>query len=279
MMRQGRREGIIDPYQEWVSTTYHSLIRDLIKSNNYGLNVSQITARLAELLTPEYRQRLEAPVLKHGWKMPKGKPTLKTVAEHLNALWAYPKESVARVVGGYYFIDSSSTRLNASVRKSVRKKNLVEWNISVARNLAGCYTITDPAKSHYLFFELFQQQVKEFRESGYWLKDILEHMLRYKLVSSEVYSKENGLDKKMLREGWERCFGNTRLLVLAYAVSPPDFLEYLMSPHGTSWATHFLEKKWDSIMNEIAKRPRSELGIAALSSIRQAALPIRRREA
>ena len=222
---------------------------------------------------------MEARVLKHGWKMPKGKPTRKTVAEHVNALWADPKESVARVVGGYYLIDSSSNRLNASVRKFVRKKNLVEWNISPARNLAGCYTITDPAKSHYLFFELFQQQVKEFIESGYWLEDILEHMLRYKLVSSEVYSKETGLDKKMLREGWERCFGNTRLLVLACATSPPDFLEYLMSRHGTSWATHFLEKKWDSIMNEIAKRPRSELGIAALSSIRQAALPISRREA
>jgi hypothetical protein len=212
--------------------------------------------------------------------MPKGKPTRKKVGEHLNALWADPKESVARVGGGYYLIDSSSTRLNASVRKFVRKKNLVEWNISPARNLAGCYTITDPAKSHYLFFDLFQQQVKEFIfESRYWLEDILEHMLRHKLVSSEVYSKENGLDKKMLREGWQRCFGNTRLLVLAYAVSPPDFLDYLMSPHGNSWATNFLEKKWDSIMNEAARRPRSELGMAALSKVRQGALPIRRREA
>jgi len=279
MMGRGRRSGIIDPYQKWVSATYHSLIRDLIKSNNYGLNVSQITTRLAELLTPEYRQRLEAPVLKHGWKMPKGKPTRKKVGEHVNALWADPKESVARVGGGYYLIDSSSTRLNASVRKFVRKKNLVEWNISPARNLAGCYTVTDPAKSHYLFIDLFKQHVKRFIGSRYWLKDILAYMIRYNLISSEVYSKENGLDKKMLREGWERCFGNTRLLVLAYAMSPPDFLEYLMSPHGTSWATNVLDKKWDSIMNEVAKKPRSELDIAALSEIRQRAWPVRRREA
>ena len=69
------------------------------------------------------------------------------------------------------------------------------------------------------------------------------------------------------------------MLVLAYAVSPPDFLEYLMSRHGTSWATNVLEKKWDSIMNEVAKRPRSELDIAALSEIRQRAWPLRRREA
>jgi len=269
----------MDPYQRWVYATYHSLIRDLIKSNNYGLNISQITARLGELLTPEYRQRLETPVLKHGWKMPKGKPTRKKVGEHVYALWADPKESVARVGGGYYFVDSSSTRLNASVRQVLRKENWVDWNISPARNLAGCYTATDPPTSHHLFIDLFKQQVKGFISGGYWLNDILAYMIRYKLISTEVYSKGNGIDKRLLREGWERCFGNTRLLLLAYAISPPDFLEYLMSRHGASWATNVLEKKWDSIMNEVAKRRRSELGIAALSKIRQEPWPIRRREA
>jgi hypothetical protein len=51
-----------------------------------------------------------------------------------------------------------------------------------------------------------------------------------------------------------------------------------MSRHGASWIANFLEKKWDSIMNEVAKKPRSELEIAALSAIR-GVLPTRRREA
>jgi hypothetical protein len=255
------------------------LVRKVVESNNWGLNIIEITAKLGELLTPEYRQSLEATAPKRGWKMPKGRPTRKIVGNHLNAMYGDPKKAVARVGGGYYIVDSSSTQLNASVRKVLRKKkNWFDWNISLARNLAGCYTITDPAKSHYLFFDLFQQQVKEFIESGYWLEDILAYMIRYDLISTEVYSKENGLDKKMLREGWERCFENTRLLVLACAISPPDFLEYMMSRHGTSWVTNVLEKKWDSIMNEVAKRPRSELGIAALFKIRQEAWPIRRRD-
>jgi len=279
MMGRGRKSGKTDPYQEWVSATYHTLVRKVVESNNWGLNIIEITAKLGELLTPEYRQRLEATVLEHGWKMPKGKPTRKIVGNHLNAMCGDPEKAVARVGGGYYIVDSSSTQLNASVRKVLRKKNWFDWNISFARNLAGCYTITDPAKSHHLFIDLFEQQVKRFHGSGYWLKDILAYMIRYNLISSEVYSKENGLDKKMLREGWERCFGNTRLLVLAYAVSPPDFLEYLMSRHGASWVTKVLEKRWDSIMGEVAKRPRSEHDIAALSSIRQGAWPIRRREA
>jgi hypothetical protein len=277
-MKRGRRVGIIDPYQTWVSKTYHSLIRGVIRSNNRGLNIVQITAKLGELLTPGYRQGLEAAAPKHGWKMPKGNPTRKKVGEHVNALWADPEESVAKVGGRYYVVDSSSTELNASVRRVLRKKNLIDWNISLARNLAGCYTATDPAKSHNPFHRLFEEQVKRFIESGYWLDDILAYMITNNLISSEVYSKENGINKKMLREGWESCFRNTRLLLLAYAISPPDFLEYMMSRHGISWATNILEKKWDSIMNMVAKSQRSDR-VAALSEVRQGVWHARRREA
>ena len=278
-MGRGRKSGEPDPYQKWVFATYHALVRRVVESNNWGLNIVEITAKLGELLTPEYRQRLEASAPKRGWKMPKGKPTRKIVGDHLNAMCTDHRTNVAKIGGGYYIVDSSSSQLNASVREVLQqKKNLVDWNISLARNLAGCYTVTDPAKSHGLFFDLFQQRVNEFIERGYWLKDILAYMIRYDLISSEVYSKQNGLDRKMLREGWKRCFGNTRLLVLAYAVSPPDFLEYMMSPHGNSWATNFLDKKWDSIMNKVKKRPRSEFEMAALSAIRERTFPTRSRE-
>jgi len=182
--------------------------------------------------------------------MPKGKQTRKIVGKHVNAMWSDPSERVERIGGGYYIVDSSSTELNKSVRKVLQKKRLVDWNISAARNVAGCYTVTSPVKSRNLFIDLFQQQVNRFIDSGYWLDDILEYMLGYELVSSQVYSKENGINKKMLREGWERCFGNTRLLVLAHAISPPDFLHYIMSPHGITWATNVLSDKWDSIMSK-----------------------------
>jgi len=126
--------------------------------------------------------------------------------------------------------------------------------------VAGCYTVTSPVKSRNLFIDLFQQQVNRFIDSGYWLDDILEYMLGYELVSSQVYSKENGINKKMLREGWERCFGNTRLLVLAHAISPPDFLHYIMSPHGITWATNVLSDKWDSIMSKATEIRKNRCG-------------------
>jgi hypothetical protein len=43
IMKRGRRTGIVDPYQKWVHATYRSLVRDVIKSDNSGLNISQIT--------------------------------------------------------------------------------------------------------------------------------------------------------------------------------------------------------------------------------------------
>jgi hypothetical protein len=274
--RRGRKSGKRDPYQKWLSKTYHTLVREVIESNNWGLNLNQITAKLGELLTPEFRKRLEDEALKPGWKMPKGKPTRKSVGEHLSELCADPKTQVARIGGRYYIVDSSSTQLNASVRQVLQKKNMIEYNISPARNVAGCYTFTDPLSSAGLFIDLFNQQVERFIDSGYWLEDILAHMVRYNLFSNGVYSKENGLDKRTLRDGWERCFGNTRLLVLTCAISPPDFLDYMLSRHGNRWAMSFLEKRWDAIMEKAAKNPASELEAMALSVLREGTYPLRR---
>lgn len=278
--QRGRKSGRRDPYQKWLSNTYHTLVREVIESNNWGINVNQITAKLGELLTPEFRKRLEDRAFKPGWKMPKGKPTRKSVGEHLSELCADPETQVAKIGGRYYIVDSSSSQLNASVKAALqRKENMLEYNISPARNLAGCYAITDPASSGGLFMELFEQQARKFIDTGYWLEDILAYMIRYKLFSNDVYSKENGLDKRMLREGWERCFGNTRLLVFVCAVSPPDFLDYMMSRHGSRWAAGFLEKRWDSIIEKAAKSPASEIEVAALSAIRGGTFRIRRRNA
>ena len=279
-MGRGRKWGETDPYQKWVSATYHALVRRVVESNNWGLNIVEITAKLGELLTPEYRQRLEASAPKHGWKMPKGKPTRKSVGEHLSELCSDHKTQVAKIGGGYYIVDSSSTQLNASVRAVLQqKKNMIEYNISPARNVAGCYTFTDPASAGGLFIDLFEQQVRKFIDSGYWLEDILAHMIRYNLFSNGVYSKENGLDRRTLRESWERCFGNTRLLVLACAISPPDFLDYMMSRHGNRWTACFLEKKWDSIIEKTTKNPASEFEVTALSATREGTFPMRRRNA
>jgi hypothetical protein len=254
------------------------LVREVVKSNNWGLNVNQITEKLDELLTPEYRKRLEDRAPKPGWKMPKGSPTRKSVGEHLSEFCADPKTQVAKIGGRYYVVDYSSSHLNKSVKAVLQPKgNMLEYNISPARNLAGSYAITDPADSCGLFTDLFEQQVKKFIDCGYWLEDILEYMIRYELISKDAYSKENGLDKRMLRESWERCFGNTRLVVFASAISPPDFLDYMMSPHGSRWTSNILEKKWDSIMERAAKNPPSKFGVAAQSEIRRQAFRTRRR--
>ena len=146
---------------------------------------------------------------------------------------------------------------------------MADWNIRFAKNVAGCYTVVEPNKRQYAFHDLFKARVDQFVESRFWLDEIITYAIRHGLLSSEVYTKDSKtMNRKLLTKGWGRCFSDTRLLVFAYAISPPDLLRYLLSPRGTSWATRFLETNWDSIMREVAKRRVPKTQRLALQSIK-----------
>lgn len=191
----------------------------------------------------------------------------RTVRKHLGKM--QDKSLVDKIGAGYFLAGGSSAELNNLVRKAIRENFLGEHNILFVRNVAGCYTIVDPDESHFMFQDLFEPKVNRFKEDGLWLDEILVYAIRYGLVSRRVYSKkEKTIDRGLLRKGWKRCFGDTRLLVFAYAISPPDFLRYLASPRGMSWATRFLETRWDSIMKEVAERPVPKTERAAFQFIK-----------
>jgi hypothetical protein len=179
------------------------------------------------------------------------------------------KSLVKKISAGYFLASGTSDELNNLVKKAFRESFLGEHNILFARNIAGCYSIVDPQKSHFVFQDLFESKVIRFMDDGLWLDEILAYAIRHGFVSGRVYSKkEKTINKKLLREGWERCFRDTRLLVFAYAISPPDFLSFLLSPRGISWARRILETNLDSIMKEVNESPVPEHARRALRSIK-----------
>jgi hypothetical protein len=194
------------------------------------------------------------PGLRIGQMARKAKLGRRIVREHLWNL--QEQEKVTQVGAGYFLAGVSSAELNELVKKMVREGSIVQWNIRFDRNVAGCYTFVDPEKKLHVFDDLFFERAKEFLEGGFWLDEILVYAIRNGLVSRRVHSHgKKTIDKRLLRKGWESCFGDTRVLIFAYAISPPRFLHYLLSPRGIAWATRFLENRWDSIMREVAERP------------------------
>lgn len=208
------------------------MIRDTLASNP-ELNVSQIAEKT----------RLDR----------------RTVRKHLVKLQR--QGAVMNRGARYLLVGASSDELHSSVRKAFKEISMTERNIPFVRNAAACYTIVDPDKSRHVFEDLFESRMNQFLESGFWLDEILAYGIRRGFLSSKVYSKEKKkpIDARLLKEGWQRCFGDTRLLVFACAVSPPELLRFLTSVRGNSWSTRFLSHKWDSIMREVARKP-SDLG-------------------
>ena len=231
------------------------MIREIVGANP-GLNVSQIARKLAQFKPSERTLTI-------------GKEPRITVRKHLNAM--LKDREVARFAGVYFLSGGYSTELNNWVKTVLRRNFIADCNIPFAPNVAGCYLVSDPDFSHNPLIGLFEPLVERFAKSCFWLEDILTYAIGGGLMSARVYSNENGMiDKKKLMQGWNRCFGNTRLIVLAYAISPPELLSYITSDRGQSWATDILGQKWEAIV-QAAKRRRSKLRALAESEARRRA--------
>lgn len=230
--KPGKRPGVLNHHQTQLYSEHGTLIRNTLASNP-ELNVSQISEKT----------QLDR----------------RTIRKHLVNLQR--QGAVMNYGAGYFLVDGSSDELHSSVGKAFKEISITRINIPFVRNAAACYTIVDPDKSRYAFEDLFESKLNQFLESGFWLDEILAYAMRRGFLSSRAYSKEKKkpIDTRLLREVWQRCFGDTRLLVFACAVSPPELLRFLTSVRGNSWSTRFLRHKWDSIMREVDRKP-SDLG-------------------
>jgi hypothetical protein len=236
-----------------------------IVRNNPWLNINQMTERLIELkpkwkeMTTKYRKQNEG-------ELPKGKPTRKTVRKHIRQMLTAGE---VLSVGGLFvspgdYVNKESSDLNRSLRRTLSKGLCESRNFGYAGSVAGCYIFSQPAFSHQGFQDLFNIESEQFKESFFWLDEILRYAISIGKISPRTYSR-NEIDMALLRQGWGECFGKTKLFVFAIAISPPKFLEFLMTNPGKALMTHRLEKSWQSIV-EKAERDRANYGPAEISS-------------
>jgi hypothetical protein len=159
---------------------------------------------------------------------------------------------VEKIGLGYVLVPPPDMRrlneLGRSVRKVLSQKFDTEWIFPYALNIAGCYLVSDPDRSHEELVGFFEPLVKKFQRSMFWLDDLLVYAIEKRNLSPNV------LDTGKLQEVWNACFGSSNLIVFAFAIRPPELLSFLTSGVGRSWSTRYLEEHKDSILRRVEER-------------------------
>ena len=240
----------IDPRNAWVYETYRNMVYHIVRTSDEAVNISQMTQRLCEIRR-DWREFAPPPPKNVEWRLPKGTPTRKTVSKHLKEMqdrgWVVS-------VGGLYvstrgYIEKYAGDFNQSVRQLISNQEPEKWNFLHAGPVAGCYVFSDPPGSHRRIQDLLHWQQNKFRDGLFWLNDILRYAISVGELSTDVFSKHE-LDGQLLKKGWEGCFADTKLVILAFAFSPPKFLEFLNTYPGKALAKTHLEQSWDAIKSE-----------------------------
>jgi len=257
--KRKRKKGRSDPYQLWIHSLYHAAVRQVIEEHP-GLNVKQISA-----LLPASREKILESLRGHR-SLSKSTRTREidlnrvppagigesriTVRKHLNQMLASGEIKKVRRV--FYARKSvESTGLIRALNELLVKGTPQDWTFPVAQNVAVYRTIVDPPKTRDRFDDFFDAQIPKFAKSLFCLDQIIEHAIGSNKLSPEFYDRQKDeLDMKKLKKGWARYFGNTRLFVLAYAISPPKFLKFLRTDEGQSLAKRMLARNWESIVTE-----------------------------
>jgi hypothetical protein len=169
-------------------------------------------------------------------------------------------------VGGLFvsthgYVKKYSEELNQSVRKLLSSPDLDKWNFTYAGPVAACYAFSKPGGSHWKFRDILNLHGERFRDSLFWIDDILAYGIMMDWLPLSVYSeKKKRIDTHALRDGWKRIFGDARLFVFATAISPPEFLEFLVSSTGQALLESRLETNWNHILDR-AERDREKFGL------------------
>jgi hypothetical protein len=227
---------VYDPYDE--------LIVEVLRRKPWS-NISEIVREL-ENIGKEDRVKLG---------LPKGKPQRDTVRKHLRRMEAKGKVWKIRhghilmedVVGKSYELHR---RVSGVLSGVLRQGELEDVNYALAQNTAGCYLATQPAGPiDFAFAGSFHlQEALRFAKGLFWLEDMVALAIRRGHLSRRVLRKE--INFARLNEGLKRSFGNTELIVLAFAVNLSGLLSFLATASGQAQATRILEQKRDAILQK-----------------------------
>jgi hypothetical protein len=257
-----RQRGFLDQHQIQVKHAYRNLIRYTIR-HNAGLNISQIAKKIIEVrsewqkLAKEIPDNIKSEVIK-------GEPQRKTITQHLDDMLNQGEIELVRngyVATGMHLTESSKG-INQSVVDLLSSKYLIERNFTHAGNVGACYISSKPNGSHEKFYDLLNSQIQQFGDSIFWLDDIVKHAILKNHISPEFYSKKkNKLNMIRLIEGLSNYFGDNELFILAFAINPPNLLEFLRNPMGNSLASKYLQGRWSRIVElaELEHKRRSKL--------------------
>jgi hypothetical protein len=196
------------------------------------------------------------------------KPTRKTVRKHLGRMLLEGK--VWNIRFRYILMEDvygKSYELDSLVRKVLCQNAMEDVNYAFVHNTAGCYLTTQPALPSELVVAtaLHQQEAVRFARELFWLEELVILALRHGRLSRKALSKK-GIDFTLLSRGLKRSFGNTELILLTFALNPPELLNFLETPSGQALAKKSLEEKRDDILRKARMQPYSKRQLGLITS-------------
>ena len=262
------RKGGRDACQEWVKNLYRTWIRQILVNNPAGLRHGEIVEKAVEVRTVwqehndllrRVRRSASSQIQARIYRQikernpPKGKGiSSKIVRKHLNEM--IREKDVVKIGDRYVLLQAPqpcvSDALNEKVTEVIGRKPHSSLNFILAPAAAGCYLLGQKEASQNSFYEdILESKARQFEENLFWLDNILESGIKLGYFSEDMFSVErNWLDAGQLRKGWKRCFNDSGLLVLAFAIQPTKFLEFLTGAVGKAFAANYLNERWQSIV-------------------------------
>jgi hypothetical protein len=263
-----RRRGQVNGTQSLIYSIYRSAIRNILELEPSGLNVSQITSRVPEMrnrlvkqpdfkLTPEQLRKLPDEATSDR----------KVIRKHLLQMWAMGQ--VRYVDGMYYpivreepeikelrhalYLPLAPPMSKALIEMTNETLSAVEpqdWRFPLLENGAIFRTYVNPAKFRNRFDDFFGKFLQDFKNDIFFLDELLEHAIAGGL-SPKFYNPTTGsVNMRLLREGWERYFEDTKAMVWVYAINPREFLHFIET-YGQAYVK---ERNWDKILARGRKR-------------------------
>jgi hypothetical protein len=176
------------------------------------------------------------------------------VRKHLNHI--RERGEIDKIGAGYVLVPPISIELNDLTHKTLATNSCEDWNPIFPHNVAGAYVFSEPDKSHNLYRYLFDPIVETFFKDGFWIDNILAYAISWRRLRKNVVSKglQPEMNVKLLKRGWRACFGDSKLFIVAFAFSPPHFLDYLTTPAGQKWLTRHLTSNWNSVLGQVKKQ-------------------------
>lgn len=253
-----RRPGVIDPNQMLLRYIYRNAVRRIVESNPSGLNIKQIAERLPEARTEIVNEIISrpppVPVQWHIENLPQVGKSRKTVRKYLNELM---KSTIVKKVGILYYPNkpTSSARFKDLIDTLLTSDNHQDWTF--APDVAIYRTYIDPREYRNRIDDFFNSHIPRFANSLYFLDQIVEDAIGSGQLSERVLiPTKKSINMQLLKEGWSRYFGATKLFILAYAVSPPELLKFLETEEGSKLAEEILADRWDDILRGAERKRR-----------------------